>query len=65
MLNINKMSKRDFMTDVYDNLMKNTQYSPIDFSRIKEDCFLDCEKNQIHIGNFVLEIKTYEESNND
>jgi len=38
------ISKRDFITDVYDNLMKNTQYKPTDFSTIKEECWFDCDK---------------------
>ena len=32
------MSKRDFITDVYDNLM-------------------NCDKNEIYIGDFVLTVK--------
>ena len=43
------MSKREFITDVYDNLMKNTQYKPTDFSKIKEECWFDCDKNEIYI----------------
>ena len=56
------MSKREFITDVYDNLMKNTQYKPTDFSKIKEESWFDCAKGEIHIGNFVLSIK---EQNNE
>ena len=55
------MSKEKFMQDVYDNLMKNTVYKPTDFSKSKEECFIECDKNIIHIGNFVLEVKTYKE----
>tara|TARA_Y100001973_G_scaffold81922_1_gene120921 strand:- start:2001 stop:2195 length:195 start_codon:yes stop_codon:yes gene_type:complete len=55
------MSKEKFMQDVYDNLMKNTIYKPTDFSKSKEECFMECDKNIIHIGNFVLEVKTYKE----
>ena len=51
------ISKRDFITDVYDNLMKNTQYKPTDFSTIKEECWFDCDKNEIYIGDFVLTVK--------
>lgn len=56
------MSKRDFITDVYDNLMKNTQYKPTDFSKIKKECWFDCDKNEIYIGDFVLTVK---ESDNE
>ena len=55
------MSREKFMQDVYDNLMKNTKYKPTDFSKSKEECWIDCDKNIIHIGNFVLEVKTYKE----
>ena len=51
------MSKKEFITDVYDNLMKNTQYKPTDFSKIKEDCWFDCDKNEIYIGNFKLKVE--------
>jgi len=56
------ISKRDFITDVYDNLMKNTQYKPTDFSTIKKECWFDCDKNEIYIGDFVLTVK---ESDNE
>ena len=51
------MSKKEFITDVYDNLMKNTQYNPTDFSKIKEECWFDCDKNEIYIGNFKLKVE--------
>jgi len=52
------MNKKDFITDVYDNLMKNTEYNPTDFSTIKkEECWFDCDKNEIYIGDFVLTVK--------
>tara|TARA_R100000655_G_scaffold73779_1_gene112307 strand:+ start:1524 stop:1697 length:174 start_codon:yes stop_codon:yes gene_type:complete len=51
------MSKKEFITDVYDNLMKNTQYKPTDFSKIKEKCWSDCDKNEIYIGNFKLKVE--------
>ena len=51
------MSKKEFITDVYDNLMKNTQYKPTDFSKIKEECWFDCDKNEIYIGNFKLKVE--------
>ena len=54
------MSKREFITDVYDNLMKNTQYKPTDFSKIKKECWFDCDKNEIYIGDFVLTVKEYD-----
>jgi len=56
------MNKIDFITDVYDNLMKNTQYKPTDFSTIKDKCWFDCDKKEIYIGNFVLTVK---EENNE
>ena len=46
-----------FISDVYDNLMKNTNHNPIDFSMIDDECFIDEEKNEIHIGNFTLILK--------
>ena len=51
------MSKKEFITDVYDNLMKNTQYKPTDSSKIKEECWFDCDKNEIYIGNFKLKVE--------
>ena len=51
------MSKKEFITDVYDNLMKNTQSKPTDFSKIKEECWFDCDKNEIYIGNFKLKVE--------
>ena len=51
------MTKKDFITDVYDNLMKNTQYKPTDFSKIKEECWFDCDKSEIYIGDFVLTVR--------
>ena len=54
------MSKKDFIRDVYDNLMKNTQYKPTDFSTIKEECWFDCDKSEIYIGDFVLTVRKEE-----
>ena len=54
------MTKKDFITDVYDNLMKNTQYKRTDFSKIKEECWVDCDKNEIYIGDFVLTVRKEE-----
>ena len=51
------IDRKRFMNDVYDNLMKNTNHNPIDFSKIDDECFIDCEKNEIHIGNFTLILK--------
>ena len=61
-LGVQVMNKREFITDVYDNLMKNTQHKPTDFSTIKEECWVDCDKNEIYIGDFVLTVK---EPNNE
>ena len=52
------ITNKDFMNDVYDNLMKNTMYNPLDFSEIDDECFIDCDKNEIHIGKFILIVKT-------
>lgn len=57
-----KKIKREFIADVYDNLMKNTKHNPIDFSKSREESWFDCAKGEIHIGNFVLSIK---EQNNE
>ena len=51
------ITNKDFMNDVYDNLMKNTMYNPLDFSEIDDECFIDCDKNEIHIGKFILIVK--------
>lgn len=58
------MNKRDFITDVYDNLMKNTHYKPTDFSEIKEECWIDREKCEIYIGDFVLTVKESDNESN-
>lgn len=55
------MSKTEFMQDVYDNLMKNTHYNPRDFSQLKTDAHFDADENLIHMGDFVLAIKTFDE----
>jgi len=51
------IDRKRFMNDVYDNLMKNTNHNPIDFSKIDDESLIDCEKNEIHIGNFTLILK--------
>ena len=50
------IDRKRFMNDVYDNLMKNTNHNPIDFSKIDDECFLENRK-EIHIGNFTLILK--------
>jgi len=57
------MSKREFITDVYDNLMKNTHYKPTDFSKVKEECWIDREKCEIYIGDFILTVKESDNEN--
>ena len=56
------MSKKEFITDVYDNLMKNTQYEPTDFSKTKEESWFDCDKNEIYIGNFIIKVEEVSEN---
>jgi hypothetical protein len=51
-----QMDGKRFISDVYDNLMKNTNHNPIDFSKIDE-CSIDEEKNEIYIGRFILILK--------
>lgn len=40
---------KDFLDDVYDTLMKNTQYKVRDFTKYK-DVYVDIEKGYIKIG---------------
>ena len=51
------ITSKNFMDDVYDNLMKNTMHNPLDFSKIDDECYIDCDKNEIHIGRFTLILK--------
>tara|TARA_R100000781_G_scaffold17373_1_gene13876 strand:+ start:423 stop:647 length:225 start_codon:yes stop_codon:yes gene_type:complete len=51
------MDAKEFMENVYDNLMKNTNHNPVDFAKTKGDCFIDCDKNEIVIGKFKLKVK--------
>ena len=53
----NQIDDKRFICDVYDNLMKNTNHNPIDFSKIDDECSIDEEKNEIHIGRFTLILK--------
>jgi len=48
---------KEFMENVYDNLMKNTNHNPVDFAKTKGDCFIDCDKNEIVIGKFKLKVE--------
>jgi len=52
-----QMDGKRFISDVYDNLMKNTNHNPIDFSKIGDECSIDEEKNEIYIGRFTLILK--------
>ena len=45
---------KQFMHDVYDNLMKNHQHNPLDFSEINIDSCLDLDDLTISIGGFKL-----------
>jgi len=49
MTNLNK----NFLNDVFDTLMKNTQYKPRDFTKYKS-IYVDTEKGYIKIGNRKL-----------
>ena len=55
-MSINRMSNEEFMDNVYDSLMKNTNYKQADFSIIDDKCFIE-NRNEIHIGNFTLILK--------
>ena len=64
------MSKKQILTDVYDTLMKNTQYEPQDFTKLKAtkeneyspSAWLDLDENIIYLGDYILKI---EEVNNE
>lgn len=51
------MDAKEFMENVYDNLMKNTDYNPVDFTKIEGNCYIDCEQNEIVIGKFKLKVE--------
>ena len=55
------LSKKRFVCDVYDNLMKNTNHHPVDFSKIEDKCWIDEEKNEIHMGQYTLILKENED----
>jgi vacuolar-type H+-ATPase catalytic subunit A/Vma1 len=65
------MDAKEFMENVYDNLMKNTNHNPVDFAKTKGDCFWDGDKNEIIIGKFKLKVsefieqETYKKEVND
>ena len=44
-----KQADKNFLDDVYDTLMKNTQYKVRDFTKYK-DVYVDIEKGYIKIG---------------
>ena len=44
-----KQADKNFLDDVYDTLMKNTQYRVRDFTKYK-DVYVDREKGYIKIG---------------
>ena len=44
---------KNFLNDVFDTLMKNTQYKPRDFTKYKS-IYVDTEKGYIKIGNRKL-----------
>ena len=44
-----QQADKNFLDDVYDTLMKNTQYKVRDFTKYK-DVYVDIEKGYIKIG---------------
>tara|TARA_Y100000592_G_C5420612_1_gene292996 strand:+ start:595 stop:813 length:219 start_codon:yes stop_codon:yes gene_type:complete len=58
---INTFKEEDILRDIWDTLMKNTIYKPLDFSKIKEDCLLDLDNKSIELSNFKLSIKRINE----
>ena len=44
-----QQADKNFLDDVYDTLMKNTQYKVTDFTKQK-DVYVDIEKGYIKIG---------------
>ena len=44
-----QQADKNFLDDVYDTLMKNTQYKVTDFTKYK-DVYVDREKGYIKIG---------------
>ena len=59
-----KQTDKNFLNDVYDSLMKNTQYKTRDFTKYKS-IYVDTEKGYIKIGSrkLVLVEDKYEEIN--
>jgi len=51
-------TKKDvkIIESVWDIIMKNTKYENIDFTKF-ENAYIDYEKKQIHLGNYVLKIE--------
>mgnify|MGYP004466815143 CR=1 FL=1 len=50
---------KNFLDDVYDTLMRNTQYRVRDFTKYKDVC-IDVEKGYIKIGKRKLILKEAE-----
>jgi|TARA_R100000030_G_scaffold89318_2_gene73584 hypothetical protein len=56
------MDAKEFMENVYDNLMKNDMHNPIDFTKTyswfsEGGCYIDSDKNEIVIGKFKLKVE--------
>ena len=55
------MDAKEFMENVYDNLMKNTMHNPVDFTKTysfsEGGCYIDSDKNEIVIGKFKLKVE--------
>ena len=51
-----KQADKNFLDDVYDTLMKNTQYKVRDFTKYKDD-YVDLDNGYIKIGKRKLILK--------
>ena len=51
-----KQADKNFLDDVYDTLMKNTQYKVRDFTKYK-DVYVDLDNGYINIGKRKLILK--------
>jgi hypothetical protein len=54
-----KQSDKNFLDDIYDTLMKNTQYKVRDFTKYK-DVYVDTGNGYIQIGKRRLTLKEQE-----
>ena len=49
-------SEKQLIESIWDIIMKNTMYKNIDFTKF-ENAFIDYDKREIDLGNYVLSIK--------